>query len=351
MTMGQRMEFGIFDHLDRNPLPLAAFYESRLRLIEAYDRAGFYCYHLAEHHFTPLGMAPSPSVFLAAAAQRTSRLRLGTMVYALPLHHPLRVMEEICMLDHLSGGRLDIGFGRGSVPIEAVYYGENASVEERQQLYGERLDLILQAFRADRLTFEGRRDRFSDVPMELKPLQQPHPPIWYGAHSPDSAERAARRGLNVINNDAPRLTQPTLERFRTVWRDLYGSETALPKVGMVRHMIVADSDEEARAIARRAYAKWLTSFNYLYRMHGSSSAMGERPENFDVLMDRGLGIAGRPETVIDYLAPQIRVIGPNYLVGHMCFGDLTLDEALRSVALFSRDVMPALREIEAGIKV
>ena len=141
------------------------------------------------------------------------------MVYALPLHHPLRVMEEICMLDHLSGGRLDIGFGRGSVPIEAAYYGENASVEERQQLYTERLDLILQAFAAQRLTFEGRRDRFSDVPMELKPLQRPHPPIWYGAHSPDSAERAARRRLNVINNDAPRLTQPTLERFRTVWRE------------------------------------------------------------------------------------------------------------------------------------
>ena len=79
--------------------------------------------------------------------------------------------------------------------------------------------------------------------------------------------------------------------------------------------------------------------------------MGERPENFDVLMERGLGIAGRPETVIDYLALQIRAIGPNYLVGHLCFGDLTLDEALGSVALFSRDVMPALREIEAGITV
>lgn len=343
------MEFGIFDHLDRNELPLAEYYESRLRLIEAYDRAGFYCYHLAEHHFTPLGMAPSPSVFLAAAAQRTKRLRLGTMVYALPLHHPLRVMEEICMLDHMSGGRLDIGFGRGSVPIEAVYYGEKASVEERQQLYSERLDLILQAFQAERLTFEGGRDRFSDVPMELKPLQQPHPPIWYGAHSPDSAERAARRRLNVLNNAAPSLTRPTLERFRTVWRELYGSTAALPKVGMVRYIVVADSDEEARTIARRAYAKWLTSFNYLYSMHGSASALGPRPENFDVLMERGLGIAGRPETVIDYLAPQVRDIAPNYLVGHLCFGDLTLDEALRSVALFASEVMPALRAVNAKI--
>ena len=99
------LEFGIFDHLDRNDLPLRDYYEQRLKMTEAFDRCGFYSYHVAEHHFTPLGMAPSPSVFLSAIAQRTKRLRFGTFVYALPLHHPLRVLEEICMLDHLSGGR------------------------------------------------------------------------------------------------------------------------------------------------------------------------------------------------------------------------------------------------------
>src|ERR1700744_4298850 len=111
------MKFGVFDHMDRGANPLAEQYEQRLKLIEAYDRAGFYSYHLAEHHSTPLGMGPSPSVFLPAAAHRTRTLRLGRMVYALPLHHPLRMIEEICMLDNLSGGRLDIGFGRGSAPM------------------------------------------------------------------------------------------------------------------------------------------------------------------------------------------------------------------------------------------
>src|SRR4026209_2999920 len=108
------MEFGVFDHLDRNDLPLNEYYEARLKLIEAYERASFYAYHVAEHHSTPIGLAPSPSVFLSAIAQRTSRLRFGPMVYALPLHHPLRLIEEICMVDQLSGGRLEIGFGRGS---------------------------------------------------------------------------------------------------------------------------------------------------------------------------------------------------------------------------------------------
>src|SRR5437879_699234 len=120
MDVGRRsnMEFGIFDHLDRNDAPLSDYYEDRLKLIEAYDQAGFYAYHLAEHHSTPLGMAPSPSVFLASIAQRTKRLRFGPLVWAMPLHHPLPLLEEICMVDHLSGGRLEIGFGRGSVPVE-----------------------------------------------------------------------------------------------------------------------------------------------------------------------------------------------------------------------------------------
>src|SRR5262249_58691603 len=100
--------------------------EERLQLVEAYDAAGFHAYHLAEHHATPLGMAPSPGVFLAAVAQRTRNLRFGALVYALPLHHPLRMIEEICMLDHLSGGRVDIGFGRGSSPIELAHFGAGA---------------------------------------------------------------------------------------------------------------------------------------------------------------------------------------------------------------------------------
>src|SRR5882757_2889172 len=148
---GMGLEFGVFDHLDRNDLPLREYYEQRLKVIEALDRSGFYAYHVAEHHFTPLGMAPSPSVFLSAIAQRTTRLRFGTFVYALPVHHPLRVLEEICMLDHLSGGRLEIGFGRGSVPFEISYYGQNA--EERQEIYAERLELILKAFTVKTLTW------------------------------------------------------------------------------------------------------------------------------------------------------------------------------------------------------
>src|SRR2546421_6291899 len=168
------LEFGIFDHLDRNDLPLHDYYEQRLKVIEAFDRTGFFAYHVAEHHFTPLGMAPSPSVFLSAIAQRTKRLRFGTFVYALPIHHPLRVLEEICMLDHMSGGRPEIGFGRGSVAFQIFFYGQNA--EGRQEIYAERLELILKAFTVKTLTLKGGYDQFENVPMQLAPLQKPQPP-------------------------------------------------------------------------------------------------------------------------------------------------------------------------------
>jgi len=333
------LEFGIFDHLDRNHLPLREYYEQRLQVIEAFDRYGFYAYHVAEHHFTPLGMAPSPSVFLSAIAQRTSRLRFGTFVYALPVHHPLRVLEEICMLDHMSGGRLEIGFGRGSVPFEISYYGQSA--EERQQIYAERLDLILKAFTVDTLTWDGRYDQFTDVPMELKSLQQPHPPLWYGAHSPASAERAARKGLNIVTNDMPANARAIVARYREVWSEAQ-SAVVLPKMGVVRFIVVADTDETALTIARRAYLRWRASFTYLSEINGTLPESPLRVESFDALIGQGQAIAGSPDTVRAFLARQVEDSRANYIVGQFCFGDLTLGEMLRSVELFAAHVMPAL---------
>jgi alkanesulfonate monooxygenase SsuD/methylene tetrahydromethanopterin reductase-like flavin-dependent oxidoreductase (luciferase family) len=342
------LEFGVFDHLDRSDLPLSDFYDERLKVIEAFDRNGFYAYHLAEHHFTPLGMAPSPSVFLSAIAQRTRQLRFGTFVYVLPAHHPLRVLEEICMLDHMSGGRIEIGFGRGSVPYEISYYGQNA--EERQQIYAERLELILKAFTVKTLDWDGRYDQFKNVPMELSSLQKPHPPLWYGAHSPDSAERAARKGLNIVTNDMPDNTRAIVARYRQVWSETQSAraDAAAPKIGMVRFILVAESDAAAMSIARRAYLHWRTSFSYAWELNGAKPNSPLRVDRFDALIEQGQGIAGSPETVRAFLASQIKECGVNYIVGQFCFGNLTLDEMLRSVGLFATEVMPALRKIPAA---
>jgi alkanesulfonate monooxygenase SsuD/methylene tetrahydromethanopterin reductase-like flavin-dependent oxidoreductase (luciferase family) len=334
------MEFGIFDHLDRYDIPLRDYYAERMKLIELYDSKGFYSYHLAEHHATPLGMAPSPSVFLAAVAERTKRLRFGPMVYALPLYHPLRLLEEICMLDQMSGGRLEIGFGRGSSPLELEIFGQDPANAEA--VYREGLELIIKGMTEKRLTFHGETFRLDDVPVAVEPLQKPHPPIWYGVHAPESAERAARRGLHTINLDPTDEAKVACERYRSVWRECNG-DAPLPHLGIGRFIVVADTDEAALTMARRAYPVWHTSFNSLFNFRGRPLQRHARPADFDTLVTRGQGIAGTPATVTTRLREQIAATGANYIVSQLSFGDLTFDECRRSVTLFAQQVMPALR--------
>src|SRR5438067_8933352 len=146
------MEFGVFDHLDKNDRPLARYYAERLEIIAAYERAGFYAYHVAEHHLTDLGMAPSPSVFLAAVASRTTRLRFGPMIFAAPLYHPLRLLQEIAMLDQMSGGRLEMGFGRGAAAAEIRFFDVDPAKTE--QLCEQTVAFILEGMRASAVTVQ-----------------------------------------------------------------------------------------------------------------------------------------------------------------------------------------------------
>jgi alkanesulfonate monooxygenase SsuD/methylene tetrahydromethanopterin reductase-like flavin-dependent oxidoreductase (luciferase family) len=333
------MKFGVFDHLDRGELPLKDYYEARLKLIEAYDQVGFYAYHVAEHHSTPLGMAPSPSVFLAAVAQRTQRLRFGPLVFALPLYHPIRLIEEICMLDQMSGGRLEIGFGRGASSTETSFYGLDPA--KAQQIYAEGLELVIQGLSKRTLNFRGDFFAFENVPMELEPLQKPHPPIWYGVHSVDSAERAARKGLHVVSLDPPAETRSFVDRYHQVWRETRGTKGAMPNIGLGRFIVVANTDEEAIRIARRAYPKWHRSFYHLYVLRGGAPAH-QRPLELESLIEIGQGIAGSPTTVTAFLESQMTQTKANYLVGQFAFGDMSLAESLRSLELFAAHVMPSL---------
>ena len=191
-----QVAFGLFDWIDRGTAPLHQLYKDRLQLLEAADAAGFFCYHLAEHHATPLGMAPSPALFLAAAAQRTQQIRLGPLVYLLPLYNPLRLIEEVCMLDHLSGGRLELGVGRGVTPYELRYYGVDPG--GTRAIFNEALTVLVAGLTNSRMTFEGQHYQYSDVPMELHPYQRPYPPLWYPTHNPESVHYAARHGYNFV---------------------------------------------------------------------------------------------------------------------------------------------------------
>src|SRR5579871_891192 len=245
------MKFGIFDHMDQGAVPLGEQYENRLTLIEAYERAGFRAYHLAEHHATPLGMAPSPSVFLAAVAQRTKKLRFGPLVYTLNLYHPLRLIDEICMLDQMSGGRLELGLGRGISPYEVGYYGvDPATGPER---FAEASEVILKGLTQERLDHHGKYFTFRDVPMEMRPVQVPYPPLWYGANSLESADRLAKQGYNSVVGMKAEGVGAFTARYRAAWKALGRDEADMPFIGLSRHILVGDTDKEAQSAAKRAF--------------------------------------------------------------------------------------------------
>lgn len=332
----EELKFGIFDHLDRGGRAISTLYDERLRIIELYDRSGFHAYHLAEHHSTPLGMAPSPSVFLSAVAQRTTRLRFGPMVYLLPLYHPIRLAEEIAMLDHLSGGRLEVGVGRGRSPIELMLYGRDAATA--QDVFEEAFEVMRRSFSDERINFSGSHFTFENVPIEMRPLQQPHPPFWYGIGTPDSAAQVGAKGFHGITLAKPTVAADVVEHFFAAaeaggWHDRL--------MGICRFIVVGETDREAKELAARAYPVWHESFFELFRRYNQKPVQFW-PSSYDEMASVGLAFAGSPETVTAALSSQLRAVGANYLVGQFVFGDMTFDESTRSIGLFTSKVMPEL---------
>jgi alkanesulfonate monooxygenase SsuD/methylene tetrahydromethanopterin reductase-like flavin-dependent oxidoreductase (luciferase family) len=337
------MDLGIFDHLDRRAGPVSDFYEHRLRLLEKYDAAGFYSYHLAEHHATPLGLAPVPGIFLAAASQRTRRIRLGPCVYCLPLYNPLRLIEEVCMLDQLSRGRFEFGVGRGIVPYEMAYFDLHHL--ETEEIYHETLEVVLQGLTSEVLEHRGPRYVYRKVPMVLRPFQKPHPPLWYGLGHAAGAEWAATNRVNVITNLSAEMSLPLFGRYREVWQRKHG-EATMPRLGMGRHVVVAPTEGEALALGRENYAVWYANLTKLWRDFGSIPA--RFAPHFDEARRRGVAVAGTPAQVREELERQVGVSRCTYLVCRLMFGEMTDTQAVANVDLFVAEVMSYLGALAPG---
>jgi alkanesulfonate monooxygenase SsuD/methylene tetrahydromethanopterin reductase-like flavin-dependent oxidoreductase (luciferase family) len=336
------LKFGIFDHLDSDGRPLGELLASRLRLVELIEREGFHAYHMAEHHSTPLGTAASPSVFLAAAFERTQRLRLGPLVYVLPLYQPLRLYEEICMLDHLSGGRLMLGVGRGGALWEHQRYGVDP--KDASAMYHEAFAVLMRAFASDVVDFEGRFYRYKDYVVQAKPVQRPHPPLWYGAPNAEAIAWAAPLAVNVVSLGPAERARAISERYALEWRQLGRAPETLPMIGITRHIVVAQTNAEAERIAVAAYPRWRHAMEWLWQRTGVEFSLKEiYPMEFSALSAIGHGIAGSPATVRDYIARLQAETGVNYLLGQMVFGDMSEADAAHSLTLFAREVMPAFR--------
>jgi alkanesulfonate monooxygenase SsuD/methylene tetrahydromethanopterin reductase-like flavin-dependent oxidoreductase (luciferase family) len=378
------LQFGVFDHIEPVPgLSLEQIYAQRLIQIERLDRAGFYAYHLAEHH-TPAvhSLAPSQNVFLAAVSQRTTHLRFGPCVYVLPLHHPVRLIEEISMLDHLSGGRMEVGVGRGGV-LEAYFWGQDSDVEVNYARYQETLAIMREGLSHDELTYRGQFYDFDTLPMRMRPRQTPYPPLWYMRN----IETAAADGMNAVLDVPLGEFDPYVKRYRELWehyqgvgaRTLQGSE---PKIGLIVHMLLAETDEEAVAQAKPAWAayRWnletprrleaekrgLTQFiGGNMRARPASLPAREVPRDLYASSERseeqerrrlnpgGLSsrvIAASPASMHAYMDEYVET-GANYFICSFQWGDLTHAQAMRSIDLFASEVMPHYAKVPGSSTV
>jgi alkanesulfonate monooxygenase SsuD/methylene tetrahydromethanopterin reductase-like flavin-dependent oxidoreductase (luciferase family) len=337
------LQFGVFDHLDDNGTSLADLFETRLKLTEQYDRAGFRSYHIAEHHSTPLGMAPSPSVFLAAVAQRTERLRFGPLLYVTPMYHPLRIAEEVVMLDHMSRGRLELGLGRGASPIEIASFGVDPA--EAPAMNREATDVVLKALTSDILNHEGKYYRYNNVRIAARPLQQPYPPLWFAPIEPGRAADAVALNGNIVTLIPNAGVKALTDAFRAAWqKHPKTGDAPMPLMGVFRHVVVADNDTKARDIARTAYRQWRHHMEFLWEWGGLPFPIAAvYPPEFETLEQMGTGIAGAPDTVRRYITQSVEQTGITYFVADMAFGSLPYEAASRSVELFAKEVMPAFR--------
>jgi len=291
-----QVTFGLFDWIDRGKAPLYQLYEERLQLLEAADAAGFFGYHLAEHHDSPLGMAPSPALFLTAAAQRTRRIRLGPLVYLLPLYHPLRLIEEVCMLDHLSGGRLDLGVGRGVSPYELGYFGVDAA--DSRAIFNEALAVLVAGLTHTRLTFEGEHYQVPNLGPATMGLGKPlksitHPrradlPIFLGAEGPKNVAMAAE----IADGWLPIFLSPELDEH---YRECLAEGFARPgarrtadefEVASVVSVVIDDDVEKAADIVRQSLGFYI-------------GGMGAREVNFHANLFARMGYGDEVEEIQD----------------------------------------------------
>jgi alkanesulfonate monooxygenase SsuD/methylene tetrahydromethanopterin reductase-like flavin-dependent oxidoreductase (luciferase family) len=261
-----------------------------------------------------------------------------------PLYEPMRLAEEIAMLDQLSHGRLDVGVGRGSSPYEIAMYGlDPADAADR---FAASFPAVLDALETG---------RFGDVELSVPVHQRPHPPLWYPTSNPASIPRLGDQGYNVLFGFG--FTSPPLDVVRQQSRTFFARFRASeargearcslpgrpPRFGVMRHAFVAPTDDEALALARPAFADHYTSFAHLWRRHGSDRFT--TPPALDDLVRDGKVFIGSPRTVAAQVAEAVTVGELNYLAGAFAWGSLDLDAVLRSLRLFRDEVVPAVRDL------
>jgi alkanesulfonate monooxygenase SsuD/methylene tetrahydromethanopterin reductase-like flavin-dependent oxidoreductase (luciferase family) len=341
--------FGLFDHIEDIPgTPTRRLFQDRLDLIRMADEAGLAGFHLAEHHGGDLCMAPNQDVFIGAASQITSTIRLGPMVKLLPLHHPVQIIEDMCVLDQLTGGRLDYGVGRGAVPAEHGWFG--TEYREARERFTDTLGIIADALKTGTVSSENSRFYdFGPMPMYIKPLQETIP-FWY----PGNPVTAGRHGMNLMWPGP--IDQKAYDTYVETWHKHKGDSIRLdgpgsePKVGCSMMLAISDDESEAKDIARRAMEGLArrTRAGHQYdaqvlpteeERYEAQAALRQIEAGLDIAIEAG---SGTPTQIAERFAQLLAPGQIDHVVLMIPTGDMTMAEAKRTLELFVTEVKPQL---------
>jgi alkanesulfonate monooxygenase SsuD/methylene tetrahydromethanopterin reductase-like flavin-dependent oxidoreductase (luciferase family) len=352
------MDFGLFFLMQRDEVwSEQAVYDSGLEQMLAAEALGYQSVWIAEHHFNDYGLCPAPPVMAAFVAARTRTLRLGMGVSLLPLHHPVDLAEQLAVLDMVSGGRLDVGIGRGGTLQDyQTFRSERADARARVE---EGIALMQQCWSGAPFDFKGRFHQAEGLHARPRPVQRPHPPLFVAANSEDSVLSAARLGLPTLSSFFVPVDE--LQRRRRLYR-----ETALAagrseaeiaalerRSGGMRVVHVAPTREEALRATEAPFMGYQRKMAVLR----SDATGGNVPDSFDRSLLRlrafhdyladGWALIGSAAEVRDGLQQYVSATGYERVLLLMALPGLATDLALRSMRLFAEHVAPAMAPARA----
>ena len=344
------MKFGIF-LLMQSPdmLPSSEIYANALEQTQAADQLGFDYVVAAEHHFSSYGFLPNPLMLISSLAPQTKQIRFSTAVVVLPLRNPMQTAEEIAMLDHLTGGRLEVGFGTGYQEYEFQRF--QVPLEENRLMFEESLDIISNSLSQAPFSHDGRYYQIPETTILPRPLQQPHPPFWRATTSVATMASTIGKGMKVITGGTAGSTERLIDSWHMFQEAVAVSGKSWPQEFIVqRGVYVSDSEDDAKA--QLPHAVWHTK-----------TARGLRTNTLPVdagkaRADLTPGVAleddpealyqdwlfGTPEVVAEKIHGLTQRTGMTYLNCTFALGQIPHQKVLRSMELFATKVMPQFRD-------
>jgi alkanesulfonate monooxygenase SsuD/methylene tetrahydromethanopterin reductase-like flavin-dependent oxidoreductase (luciferase family) len=324
--------FSVQDHYADRPRTIPQFYDELIETAEVAETLGYDALFIAEHHFHDYGIIPNPAVMLAAVAQRTQRLRLGTAISNLVFHNPVTVAESYAMVDILSKGRLVLGVGSGYLKHEFAGFG--IAPEEKRQRFDEALMVMRRLLAGERVSHAGPFFTLDAVAINVRPIQQPTPPIYVAILTREAAYYIGRQGNRLQTVPYASLTALAQvaeleQQFRRGLRE-GGHADREDDAVHVFHCHVAETDAAARHAAADAFQLYVDTRLYAYR------------RTYDDVLASGLALFGSIETVVEKMV-ALHGMGVRHIALLMNFGNLAQAEALASMRRFANEVMPRLR--------